>query len=131
MPGAVHFYGGSMSSGPRAACGHEHMCAVLGEAFVPQEDPQAAGQCERCAILVAEGKGFRDPPGSGMTRSAPRTCASGSRTQWRSRTAPSTTRTEARTVLATERRGTSALAISFPLPSTPPAASRKPPERVT
>ncbi|MCX6401823.1 MAG: hypothetical protein NTX33_18070 [Propionibacteriales bacterium] len=64
VPGAVHFFGGPLNSGPRAACGWMHIRAVLGDAFVPAGDPRAAGQCPRCAELVAEGKGFRSPPGS-------------------------------------------------------------------
>lgn len=64
MPGAVHFFGGPMNSGPRAACGRPHMRALLGAEFVPAEDPTEAGQCPRCAELVAEGKGWREPPGS-------------------------------------------------------------------
>jgi len=64
VPGAFHFFGGSVNSGPTAACGRTHMRAVLGTEFVPADDPQAAGQCVRCAELVAEGKGFRSPPGS-------------------------------------------------------------------
>jgi hypothetical protein len=65
VPGAVHFFGGAMNTGPRAACGRMHMRAVLGDEFVPDEDdPVKAGQCPKCAELVAEGKGFRSPPGS-------------------------------------------------------------------
>lgn len=64
VPGAVHFFGGPLNSGPTAACGWMHMRAVLGDEFVPADDPRAAGQCPRCATLVAEGKGFRSPPGS-------------------------------------------------------------------
>lgn len=63
VPGAVHFFGGAMNSGPRAACGQSHIRAVLGDEFVPQDEPAKAGQCPKCAELVAEGKGFRNPPG--------------------------------------------------------------------
>ena len=38
------------------------MRAVLGDEFVPASDPEASGQCRRCAELVADGKGFRSPP---------------------------------------------------------------------
>lgn len=62
MPGAVHFFGGSVNSGPHAACGRMHMRAVLGDEFVPEQEPARAGQCPRCAELVAEGLGFRSPP---------------------------------------------------------------------
>ena len=64
VPGAVHFFGGAMNSGPTAACGRAHMRAVLGEEFVPADDPVAARQCERCAKIVSEGRGFRRQPGS-------------------------------------------------------------------
>lgn len=64
VPGAVHFFGGPINSGPRAACGRSHMRAVLGDEFVPADDPRTKGQCPRCAELVAEGKGFRNPPRS-------------------------------------------------------------------
>ena len=64
VPGAVHFFGGPMNSGPSAACGRAHMRALLGDAFVPADDPVRARQCPKCAALVAEGKGFRSPPGS-------------------------------------------------------------------
>jgi hypothetical protein len=63
VPGAVHFFRGPMNSGPRAACGRPHMRALLSDEFVPAEDPKEAGQCPRCAELVAEGRGFREPPG--------------------------------------------------------------------
>lgn len=50
VPGAIHFFGGPMNSGPTAACGRSHVRAVLGDEFVPdKDDPQAAGQCPRCA----------------------------------------------------------------------------------
>lgn len=62
VPGAVHFYGKAINSGPPAACGWAHMRAVLGDEFVPADDPARANQCPRCAMAVAEGKGFRDPP---------------------------------------------------------------------
>lgn len=62
-PGDVHFFGGAMNSGPSAACGRGHMRAVLSDEFVPADDPQSANQCDRCADLVADGKGFRDGPG--------------------------------------------------------------------
>jgi hypothetical protein len=61
VPGAVYFYDGSTSSGPRAACGFAHMRAVLGDEFVPAEEPSLAGQCTRCAKIVAARKGFREP----------------------------------------------------------------------
>lgn len=64
VPGAVHFFGGPMNSGPSAACGRAHMRAVLGDEFVPADDPGGARQCSKCANLVAEGKGFWSPPGS-------------------------------------------------------------------
>lgn len=63
VPGAVHFYGGSMHSGPPASCGFVKVRAVLGDEFVPADDPVRAGQCPRCAETVREGKGFRNPPG--------------------------------------------------------------------
>ena len=62
VPGAVVFYDGPMNSGPTAACGWAHMRAVLGDEFVPADDPAEADQCSRCASAVAEGKGFRTPP---------------------------------------------------------------------
>jgi hypothetical protein len=61
-PGGVHFYGGPMGSGPYAACGTTRVRAVLGDEFVPANDPATAGQCPKCAVAVAEGKGFRTPP---------------------------------------------------------------------
>lgn len=63
VPGAVHFFGGPINSGPRAACGRGQMRAVLGDEFVPADEPAKSGQCPKCAELVAEGKAFRDPPG--------------------------------------------------------------------
>lgn len=63
-PGRVHFYGGPIGTGPRAACGYV-VRAVLGDEFVPDYDPTypfRSRQCPRCATLVAEGKGFRNPP---------------------------------------------------------------------
>jgi hypothetical protein len=63
VPGDVHFFSGGMDSGPPAACGLSHMRAVLGDEFVPADDPESEGQCKRCAALVADGKGFRDGPG--------------------------------------------------------------------
>lgn len=62
VPGAVHFFGGPMNSGPTAACGWMHMRAVLGDEFVPADDPERENQCPRCAAIVADGKGFRNPP---------------------------------------------------------------------
>lgn len=62
VPGAVHFFGGAMNSGPPAACGWQHMRAVLGDEFVPADDPVRSNQCPRCAAVVADGKGFRTPP---------------------------------------------------------------------
>jgi hypothetical protein len=62
VPGAVQFYGGPIKSGPFAACGHVKVRAVLGDEFVPADDPARAGQCPRCAAAVAEGKGFGTPP---------------------------------------------------------------------
>lgn len=61
-PGEVHFFDGVTNSGPPAACGHVHMRAVLGDEFVPADDPLLAGQCSRCAAMVADGKGYRRPP---------------------------------------------------------------------
>lgn len=61
VPGAVHFYGGPIGSGPPAACGRK-VRAVLGSQFLIEADPAAAGQCPRCAEVVANGKGFRNPP---------------------------------------------------------------------
>jgi hypothetical protein len=63
-PGRVHFYGGPIGTGPRAACGFI-VRAVLGDEFVPDYDPAypfRSRQCPRCAELVADGKGFRKPP---------------------------------------------------------------------
>lgn len=62
VPGAVHFYGGPINNGPFAACVYVKVRAVLGDEFVPADDPARAGQCPRCAAAVAEGKGFRTPP---------------------------------------------------------------------
>jgi hypothetical protein len=62
VSGAVHFYDGPINSGPIAACGYVKVRAVLGDEFVPADDPGAAGQCPKCAAAVAEGKGFRTPP---------------------------------------------------------------------
>jgi hypothetical protein len=62
VPSAVYFYEGPMTSGPPAACGWVHMRAVLGDEFIPADDPAKGGQCPRCASTVAEGKGFRTPP---------------------------------------------------------------------
>jgi hypothetical protein len=59
-PGDVHFYDGV--GGPFAACGMVKVRAVLGERFDPEDTDRAL--CPRCAELVAEGKGFRSPPGS-------------------------------------------------------------------
>lgn len=62
VPGAVYFYDGSINSGPPAACGWVHMRAVLGDEFVPADDPGRANQCPRCVAVVAAGDGFREPP---------------------------------------------------------------------
>lgn len=62
VPSAVYFYEGPANSGPPAACGWVHMRAVLGDEFIPADDPAKAGQCARCATAVAEGTGFRRPP---------------------------------------------------------------------
>lgn len=62
VPGAVHFYGGSIGSGPRAACGTTRVRAVLGDEFVPEDEAMAKGQCPKCAELVSVGRGFRNPP---------------------------------------------------------------------
>lgn len=65
VPGAAHFYGGPVNSGPFAACGTTQVRAVLGDEFKPTDpaDKTAVeGQCPKCAELVAEGKGFRPPP---------------------------------------------------------------------
>jgi hypothetical protein len=64
VPGAVHFFGGPINSGPRAACGRMHMRAVLGDEFVPADEPEREGQCPRCALVVREDRGFRSRPGS-------------------------------------------------------------------
>lgn len=40
-----------------------HMRAVLGDKFVPSDDPERSNQCARCAAIVANGAGFRDWPG--------------------------------------------------------------------
>jgi hypothetical protein len=63
LAGDSHFFGGKINSGPSAACGKAYMRAVLSEEFVPADNPESAGQCKRCADLVADGKGFRDGPG--------------------------------------------------------------------
>lgn len=64
VTGATHFFGGAMNSGPTAACGRPHMRAVLGDEFVPdEEDTARSSQCPRCAQVVADGRGFRSPPG--------------------------------------------------------------------
>lgn len=65
VPGAVHFFGGPVNSGPFAACGTTNVRAVLGDEFEPADpgDKTAAeGQCPKCAELVADGEGFRTPP---------------------------------------------------------------------
>ena len=74
VPGGVHFFGGGAGTGPFAACGYARVRAVLGEEFIPEEEPSddlaglprmgpAAGrQCRKCARAVAENKGFRTPP---------------------------------------------------------------------
>lgn len=62
VPGAAHFYGGGTNSGPPAACGFVKIRAVLGDEFVPADDPEKAGQCPRCAQEVADGRGFRLTP---------------------------------------------------------------------
>ena len=62
VPGDVHFFDGPINSGPSAACGRAHMRAVLGDEFVPADHPMSAAQCPCCAALVADGKGFRNPP---------------------------------------------------------------------
>lgn len=62
VPGAVHFYGGPIGSGPYAACGTTQVRAVLGDEFVPDDEAVAKGQCPKCAEPVAAGKGFRNPP---------------------------------------------------------------------
>lgn len=62
-PGHVHFYGGPIGTGPRAACGFI-VRAVLGDEFVPgwnSGSQPRADQCPTCAALVADGKGFRSP----------------------------------------------------------------------
>ena len=40
-----------------------HAGAVLATSSSLADDPQSASQCDRCADLVADGKGFRDGPG--------------------------------------------------------------------
>jgi hypothetical protein len=60
VPGAVHFYGGPINSGPYAACGTTKVRAVLGDEFDPED--KSPTLCPRCVELVVEGKGFRTPP---------------------------------------------------------------------
>lgn len=62
VPGGVHFYDGGPKSGPRSACGYTNVRAVLGEEFVPAEDPERAGQCPKCAEAVRAGRGWRTSP---------------------------------------------------------------------
>jgi hypothetical protein len=62
VPAAVHFFGGPMNSGPTAVCGWAHMRAVLGDEFVPASEPERGNQCLRCAAIVADGEGLRNPP---------------------------------------------------------------------
>ena len=62
MSGAVHFYDGVAGSGPPAACGWVRVRAVLGDEFVPADDPQSEGQCSLCAEIVSGGGGFRNQP---------------------------------------------------------------------
>jgi hypothetical protein len=69
VPGAVYFFGGPIGSGPPAACGWVRVRAVLGDEFVPADDPRSASQCPRCAAAVAEGNGFRTPPSERPYRS--------------------------------------------------------------
>lgn len=64
VPGTAHFYSGTTSSGPSAACGAPHMRAVLSEEFVPADDPISTNQCPKCAEIVKDGRGFRNPPGT-------------------------------------------------------------------
>jgi hypothetical protein len=54
--------GGGVGSGPPAACGAT-VRAVLGDEFVPEKQAVARGQCPKCACLVEEGRGWREPPG--------------------------------------------------------------------
>ncbi|WP_395695571.1 hypothetical protein [Nocardioides sp.] len=62
VPGAVHFYDGGSETGPPAACGWVRVRAVLGDEFVPADEPELENQCSLCAQIVAAGKGFRTPP---------------------------------------------------------------------
>lgn len=57
-PGEYSFY---EHLGPHAVCGVQ-VKVVMGDEFVPEDEAVAAGQCPKCAELVAAGRGFRTPP---------------------------------------------------------------------
>jgi hypothetical protein len=129
-PGRVHFYGGSIHSGPRAACGYAHMRAVLGDEFVPADDPTGAGQCSRCAAVVAAGRGSasrRTRSATTARPSATHSCASGSTARSRSKTARCAPSTGAsRTATSTGLSGRSAWPTTFLLPTKSAATSLRP-----
>jgi hypothetical protein len=68
--GDVHFFDGV--GGPYAACGQVQVRAVLGDRFDPEDTERDL--CERCAELVADGKGFRDSPWEREMRQEERWC---------------------------------------------------------
>lgn len=57
-PGEYKFFD---FAGPHAVCG-ARVKVLMGDEFVPEDEAAAAGQCPRCAELVAEGRGFRTSP---------------------------------------------------------------------
>lgn len=69
VPGAVHFYDGGSNTGPPAACGWVKVRAVLGDEFVPSDEPAQSGQCSQCAKIVSNGQGFRTAPQDRIDRS--------------------------------------------------------------
>ncbi len=69
VPGAVHFYDGGSNTGPAAACGWVKVRAVLGDEFVPADEPAKSGQCSLCAEIVSNGRGFRTAPQDWIHRS--------------------------------------------------------------
>ena len=69
-PGDVYFFDGV--GGPYAACGRVQVRAVLGDRFDPEDTERDL--CERCAELVADGKGFRESPWEREMRQEERWC---------------------------------------------------------
>jgi hypothetical protein len=114
VPGAVHFYYGPMKSGPPAACGCVKVRAVLGDEFVPADDPGTAGQCPRCAAAVAEGRGSARRRTSAVRSGATNTCESKSTARWSSTTAACAASMPVRTALGRARLGNEALRTTSP-----------------